>query len=256
MGRGGLEVLQLWHHSQKICNSQPKIFFKCILWDLPHLLSLWTTLHRFRRLKYACAKPHAILFFGAKISESYQRSKCQEVSGLALGSFYCNSTNILQFFNPWSWIFIIFGYVFLDKILSSMQKKFLNRMCGSQVMRGLILETTRWQHWYQEKKPAFLWSTVVKVMMKHSIPIFSYLVPAKNCPKTCVGNNFFPNFFKTYSQKVHLSYEEKIFMVFFYFFGELRLHFSKFFPFFYYGGHCISINFLIKSLHFKACRWY
>jgi len=25
-------------------------------------------------------------------------------------------------------------------------------MCGSQVMRGLILETTRWRQWYQKTK--------------------------------------------------------------------------------------------------------
>jgi len=28
-------------------------------------------------------------------------------------------------------------------------------MCGSQVMRGLILETTRWWQWYQETKNCF-----------------------------------------------------------------------------------------------------
>jgi len=28
-------------------------------------------------------------------------------------------------------------------------------MCGSQVMRGLILETTRWRQWYQERKNCF-----------------------------------------------------------------------------------------------------
>ena len=57
--------------------------------------------------------------------------------------------------NPWSWIFIIFRYVFLHKIISSMQKKIWNRMCGSQVMRGLILETTRRRQWYQETKNCF-----------------------------------------------------------------------------------------------------
>ena len=51
-----------------------------------------------------------------------------------------------------------------------MQKKFWNRMYGSQVMRGLTLETTRW--FTKKQKTAFLWSTIVKVMMKHSIPPF------------------------------------------------------------------------------------
>jgi len=46
-------------------------------------------------------------------------------------------------------------------------------MCGSQVMMGLILETTRWRQWYQKTKTAFLWSTIVRLMMKHSIPPFS-----------------------------------------------------------------------------------
>jgi len=41
VGQGGLKVLHLWHHSQKICKPpKQKIFFECILEDLPCLLRL------------------------------------------------------------------------------------------------------------------------------------------------------------------------------------------------------------------------
>jgi len=33
VGQGGLKVLYLWHHSQKICNPQAKHFFECRLED-------------------------------------------------------------------------------------------------------------------------------------------------------------------------------------------------------------------------------
>jgi len=38
-------------------------------------------------------------------------------------------------------------------------------MCSSQVVRGLILETTRWQQWYQKAKAALLWSTNFREMV-------------------------------------------------------------------------------------------
>jgi len=54
-------------------------------------------------------------------------------------------------------------------------------MCGSEVMRGFILETTRWRQCYQEtKKTAFLLSTIVKLMMKHLIPPFFKVKDFKN----------------------------------------------------------------------------
>jgi len=44
VGQGGLKVLQLWRHSQKICNPQPKILFKSKLEDCLRRLSHWTAL--------------------------------------------------------------------------------------------------------------------------------------------------------------------------------------------------------------------
>jgi len=41
VGQGGLKVLHLWRHSQKICIPQPKKFFHCKLQDLPSLFSFW-----------------------------------------------------------------------------------------------------------------------------------------------------------------------------------------------------------------------
>jgi len=38
------KLLHLWRHSQKICNPQPKNFFKCRLEDWPIHLSHWTAL--------------------------------------------------------------------------------------------------------------------------------------------------------------------------------------------------------------------
>ena len=64
VGQGGLKVLHLWRHSQKIRAPQPKIvFFQCRLEDLLHLLSLWTALYRFWRQSYARAKLRAIRLF-------------------------------------------------------------------------------------------------------------------------------------------------------------------------------------------------
>jgi len=42
LGPGGIKVLHLRHHSQKICTHNEKIIFECRLEDLPSLLSLWT----------------------------------------------------------------------------------------------------------------------------------------------------------------------------------------------------------------------
>jgi len=38
--------------------------------------------------------------------------------------------------------------------------------------------------------------------------------------------------------------KKKYLWCFLIFFGKLRLHFSKFFSFFCYGGYCISTNFI------------
>jgi len=44
VGQGVLKFLQLWRHSLKISNPQPKHFFHWKLQDLPSLLTGWTAL--------------------------------------------------------------------------------------------------------------------------------------------------------------------------------------------------------------------
>ena len=63
VGQGGLKMLHLWRHSQKIRTPQPKNFFECGLEDLPHLLNHWTAPYHFWHPSYVHAKPRAILLF-------------------------------------------------------------------------------------------------------------------------------------------------------------------------------------------------
>jgi len=62
VGQGGLKVLHLRSHSQKIRIPQPKIFFKCKLQDLPHLLSFWLG-QRLPDRRNSSAKPRAFRCF-------------------------------------------------------------------------------------------------------------------------------------------------------------------------------------------------
>ena len=63
---------------------QPKIFSECRLEDLLSLLSLSTVLYRFCRQSYACTKPRAIHFFGAKFSNI---TRCKGVPAYHGASF-------------------------------------------------------------------------------------------------------------------------------------------------------------------------
>jgi len=56
VGQGGLKVLHLWHHSQKLHNPQAKNYFECKLEDLPRLFSLSTALYHFRHPSYTHTK--------------------------------------------------------------------------------------------------------------------------------------------------------------------------------------------------------
>jgi len=76
MGQGGLKVLHLRHHSQKICIPNQKYFSHCKLQDLPSLLSLWTALYHFRRQSYARAKPRVIRLFWRKPLDLDRTQKC------------------------------------------------------------------------------------------------------------------------------------------------------------------------------------
>jgi len=77
VGRGGLKVLHLWRHSQKIHTPPSKKFiFECRLEDFPRPLHLWRALYHFRRPSYAQAKPCAICFFVKRIPETRQTPKC------------------------------------------------------------------------------------------------------------------------------------------------------------------------------------
>jgi len=68
VGQGGVKVLHLWRHSQKISSPNQKLFFICRLEDLLRLLSLWTALSHFRCSGYARANPCAIRLFWGKNS--------------------------------------------------------------------------------------------------------------------------------------------------------------------------------------------
>ena len=56
VGQKDLELLHLWHYSQKIWNPKPKFFFHCRLEDLLSLLSIWTALCHIHLASYAIAK--------------------------------------------------------------------------------------------------------------------------------------------------------------------------------------------------------
>jgi len=75
VGQGGLKVLHLWRHSQKLRALQPKNFFECRLEGLPCLLNLWTALYHFRCPSSVCAKAYAIRLFWRKYRQKQLEAK-------------------------------------------------------------------------------------------------------------------------------------------------------------------------------------